>query len=109
MLSQKLSKPPSLLRVLVQTFWPEYLYLGILVSTLDLVIKMIAPIMLGLLLDYFKTDTATTKSDAFTYAGVLVILNAVSAILINQIIMDAFHYGMRVRAACCSLIYRKVS
>ncbi|VEN35015.1 unnamed protein product [Callosobruchus maculatus] len=63
--------------------------------------------MLGNLLEYFRPGTEITRDDAFMYAGGLVALIGVSAILINQYIMCAFHYGMKVRAACCALIYRK--
>lgn len=65
--------------------------------------------MLGKLLEYFKPEPSVTKTEALWYAGGVVALNALSALLINQYIMGAFHYGMKVRAACCALIYRKVS
>lgn len=76
---------------------------------MDIVVRLSQPLMLGKLLDYFRTDTNITKEEALWYAGALVALNAISALLINQYIMGAFHYGMRVRAACCALIYRKVN
>lgn len=105
--TKKCSKKPSLLKVLVATFWPEYLYLGIIDAFMDIVIRVSQPIMLGYLLDYFRSDTELTKEDALWYAGAVVGLNACSALLINQFICNAFHYGMKVRAACCALIYRK--
>nr|XP_023020915.1 multidrug resistance-associated protein 4-like [Leptinotarsa decemlineata] len=75
---------------------------------MDLIFRLIQPIMLGYLLDYFKPNqTTTTKTDALWYAGAVVALNTISALFINQYIMDAFHYGMKVRAAVCALIYRK--
>lgn len=106
--SRKLSRKPSLLRVLVATFWPEYLSLGIILATMDIAVRLTQPVVLGKLLDYFRTDTDITKETALWYAGAFVGLNAVSVLLVNQYIMGAFHYGMRVRAACCALIYRKV-
>ncbi|XP_022904684.2 ATP-binding cassette sub-family C member 4-like isoform X1 [Onthophagus taurus] len=104
---KKVSKKPSLLKVLVATFWPEYLYLGFLLVIMDLGLRLAQPMLLGNLLDYFRPDTTTTKNQALIYAGAVVLSNAGSALLINQYIMGAFHYGMKVRAACCALIYRK--
>ncbi|KAG5875254.1 hypothetical protein JTB14_011933 [Gonioctena quinquepunctata] len=105
---KKRQQKPSLFKVLIATFWPEYLYLGVLLATMDLVFRLLQPIMLGHLLDFFKPGPkTTTKTEALWYAGAVVALNSVSALFINQYIMDAFHYGMKVRAAVCALIYRK--
>ncbi|CAH0558003.1 unnamed protein product [Brassicogethes aeneus] len=104
---EKLGKKPSLGRVLVSTFWPEYVYLGVLLCVMDLGVRLIQPIYLGYLLDYFRPNSVVTETEALWYAGAVVGMNAVSAIFVNQYIMNAFHYGMKVRAACCALIYRK--
>ncbi|XP_057653050.1 ATP-binding cassette sub-family C member 4-like [Diorhabda carinulata] len=111
--NKHLSKPnkterrPSLLKTLVATFWPEYLFLGCILVTMDLLVRLTQPIMLGNMLTYFRPGSTTTKTEALYYAGALVALNGASALLINQYIMNAFHYGMKIRAAVCSLIYRK--
>ncbi|XP_018575091.1 multidrug resistance-associated protein 4-like [Anoplophora glabripennis] len=105
--AKKNNKKPSLLRVLVATFWPEYLYLGVLLAFMDIFIRLSQPLMLGRLLEYFKPVPTVTKTEALWYAGGVVVLNALSALFMNQYIMGAFHYGMKVRAACCALIYRK--
>jgi ATP-binding cassette subfamily C (CFTR/MRP) protein 4 len=99
---------PSLLKVLIATFWPEYLGLGIILVVMDLLVRLTQPMMLGKLLDHFRPNSTVDKTAALWYAGAIVGLNALSALLINQYIMRAFHYGMKVRAACCALIYRKV-
>ncbi|CAG9814465.1 unnamed protein product [Phaedon cochleariae] len=105
---KKRQKQPKLFHVLVSTFWPEYLYLGTISVFMDILVRLSQPIMLGYLLDYFKPGPkTTTKSEAMWYAGAVVGLNALSALMINQYIMNAFHYGMKVRAAVCALIYRK--
>lgn len=64
--------------------------------------------MLGKLLECFRGDKNIEETDALYYAAGLIALNSCSVLFINQYIMMAFHYGMKVRAACCSLVYRKV-
>lgn len=75
----------------------------------DIPVRLTQPLMLGKLLEYFRTGSSVTRDEALIYAGIIVALNGVSAIFINQYVMGAFHIGMKVRAACCALIYRKVS
>lgn len=45
--------------------------------------------------------------DALLYASGIVLLNAFSAIFKSHIQYISFHNGMKIRAAVCSLIYRK--
>ncbi|XP_045472553.1 ATP-binding cassette subfamily C member 4-like isoform X2 [Harmonia axyridis] len=104
---RKTKKKPSFLKVLAATFWPEYTFLGVMVLVQEIFLRLYLPIALGDLLGYFRKDSTTTKNEALWYASAVVVVNACCAILINQYIVNAFHYGMRVRAACCSLIYRK--
>lgn len=106
--SKILQQKPSFFRALVATFWPEYLSLGILLAAMDIGVRLIQPFVLGKLLDYFQADTNVSKEAALWYAGALVALSGFSAFLINHYMMGASHYGLRVRAACCALIYRKV-
>lgn len=85
------------------------MYLGSLAFVIDIVLRLSQPLMLGKLLDYFAPESLKDRPEALWYAGAVVALNAATALTINQYIMEAFHYGMKVRAACCALIYRKVN
>ncbi|CAO1401294.1 unnamed protein product [Diamesa serratosioi] len=100
-------KRPSLIKALCRTFWPEYTLLGIIAVINDIGIRLSAPIFLGMLLEYFRPDTEMTRKNAFIAAGALVMLNAISAVTINQFLIGSFANGMKVRVAVCSLIYRK--
>lgn len=102
-----LSGKPSLLKALFQTFWPEYLLTGAILFV-ENIFRIMQPLMLGELLDYFRPGTTKTENDALIYAVAVVLLNGAVVLLINQYYMQSFHYGMKVRAACCALIYRKV-
>lgn len=77
-------------------------------TVMEIGFRLLQPFMLGKLLEYFKPNSDMTKNEAFYYAGAVVALTALSALFINQYIVEAFHYGMKVRAACCAIIYRKV-
>ncbi|KAH1024385.1 hypothetical protein HUJ05_003874 [Dendroctonus ponderosae] len=104
--ANKKQKKASLLVGLLQTFWPELTILGITLVLMQ-VFSLIQPMMLGQLLAYFRADTGLTKQDAFLYAGAISVCTFLNALLSNQYIMGAFHYGMKIRAACCALVYRK--
>lgn len=94
--------------MLVATFWPEYLFLGLLLAAMEIGIRITQPLVLGKLLQYFREDTTISREEALWYAGALVALSALTAFLMNHYGMESSHYGIRVRVACCTLIYRKV-
>jgi ABC-type multidrug transport system fused ATPase/permease subunit len=98
---------PSLLKAIALAFRWEYARLGIFNAVNDLGIRLFQPILLGWLLGYFKPGSTTTKEDAYLFAGGLFLLTMLSMFMFNHFTVGAFHIGMRVRAACCSLVYRK--
>ncbi|XP_058822716.1 ATP-binding cassette sub-family C member 4-like [Topomyia yanbarensis] len=98
---------PSLIKAIFKTFWYEYTVLGIIVFFNDIVVRLSQPIFLGLLLQYFRQDSNVTHEQALYYAAAIVILNAISAVTINQYVLGCFQNGMKVRIAMCSVIYRK--
>nr|CAD7424074.1 unnamed protein product [Timema monikensis] len=59
------------------------------------------------MLEYFKPGSNVPKEYAYYYAGGIVATTGLSMFLINQFQFNAFHIGMKLRVACCSLVYRK--
>nr|CAD7203693.1 unnamed protein product [Timema douglasi] len=59
------------------------------------------------MLEYFKPGSNVPKEYAYYYAGGIVATTGLSMFLINQFQFNAFHIGMKLRIACCSLVYRK--
>jgi ABC-type multidrug transport system fused ATPase/permease subunit len=104
---QSKGKKPSLLKAIALTFPWEYTKLGIFHAVNDLGIRLIQPILLGFLLGFFKPGSETRKEHAYFFAGGIVFLTMLSMLMFNHFTVEAFHIGMRVRAACCSLVYRK--
>ncbi|KAL1501385.1 hypothetical protein ABEB36_006713 [Hypothenemus hampei] len=100
------NKKPSLLWAISRTFWPEYTILGVILILMQ-TFSLLSPLMLGQLLSFFREDSNLTKTDALFYAGAISLCSFFTALLTNQYVMGAYHYGMKVRAAACALIYRK--
>lgn len=48
-----------------------------------------------------------THEMALYYAGGIVLVNAMGSLILNHFFLNSFHYGMKVRVAVCSIIYRK--
>lgn len=100
-------KKPSLIKAIAKTFWREYAVLGFIQFFNDILVRLTQPLFLGWLLDYFSPKSVTTRDAAFCHAGALIALSAISAITINQFVLESFANGMKVRVATCSLMYRK--
>nr|CAH7718231.1 unnamed protein product [Callosobruchus chinensis] len=103
------ARKPSLSRAIFKTFYKSYLVYGLFLLFQCLVIKMLQPIVLALYISYYDKSTNKLGPEM----GWLLAVGVVAMSFANMIIM---HYsnlgcvriGMRVRIACCSLIYRKL-
>lgn len=72
------------------------------------VYRVSQPLLLGRLLRYFSsTQTDVSKSDAYLYALGVVLCSAINIFVIHPYMMAILHMGMKMRIACCTLIYRK--
>ncbi|CAG5124702.1 unnamed protein product, partial [Candidula unifasciata] len=108
---------PSLLRALIYTFGLQYMLVGIVVF-LEVVIyikflllgegtKVIQPLLLGGLIRYFTPDSTVSKLDAWLYALGVSLCAIVLAISHHPYFFCVQRIGMRMRVACCSLMYKK--
>ncbi|XP_046989234.1 ATP-binding cassette sub-family C member 4-like [Schistocerca americana] len=104
---QQKKKKPSLMSAIGGAFFWQYTQLGLLVLVNDVIVRLVQPLMLGYLLAYFTPPRTMSKESAMAYAGAIVLCTAFNTLFFNHYTLGAFHAGMRVRAACCSLIYRK--
>lgn len=72
--------------------------------------RMSQPMLIGGLLTYFNHDESdsTDLRYAYIYASGLILSMLVNIILYHYSQMEITHCAMKVRVACCSIIFKKV-
>lgn len=82
---------------------------GLLFFIQLMILRVLQPIFQRLVINYFGAENQTTRDEALIYAGGLVVVTLCVVLLMHHTILRAQRVGMRIRVACCSLVYRKVS
>nr|CAD7572167.1 unnamed protein product [Timema californicum] len=100
-------RAPSLLRVLWKTYAWSYMWYGALTLVLTCGLRITTPIFLASLIAYFNPESTYTKSDAYMYAAALITCSLTTALCAHNISFGNQVVGMKIRVACCSLVYRK--
>ena len=59
------------------------------------------------MIEYFTPNSRVTLTEAYLYGGGVVAMAALDTILHHPYFFSLTHIGMKIRVACCSLIYRK--
>ncbi|XP_063235987.1 ATP-binding cassette sub-family C member 4-like [Bacillus rossius redtenbacheri] len=106
--SKMKGKDPSLLKAIVRTFGPQYMFSGLLSLIFSVVTKVARPVLLGKVIEFFAAGGSMSQQDALLCGGGMVLLGFASQLLEQHALMSAGFVGMRVRIACCSLMFRKV-
>ncbi|XP_023231554.1 multidrug resistance-associated protein 4-like [Centruroides sculpturatus] len=100
-------KKPSLLKTLIPIFGRKYLLLFTLPILQECFLLIVQAYLLGIVIDYFDDQTADTETIArLSAAGVCMCL-FLYMLCIHSLIFNTQRLDMQLRAACCSLIYRK--
>lgn len=102
------NRKPLLLRAVVKTFGRLYCFTGLIQLVLSAVLRVAQPIFLGKFILFFNKDTTVSKNEAYIYAGTLIFCTFLSVILVHHSYLVCQQIGMRIRVACCSMIYRKI-
>lgn len=123
-------KQNSLRWTILCTFWRDFVYLGVLSFFNDIVFQLGQPFLMGQFLNYFRLVNQTllmltelillkihniffshfqkmSYSQALMYASCMILCNVLNIFVCNHFVHFASQFGMRVRVAVCSLIYRK--
>ncbi|XP_041806324.1 ATP-binding cassette sub-family C member 4-like [Chelmon rostratus] len=102
-------RPPKLTKVLVQCYWRSYLLIGIYIF-IEEVIKVIQPVLLGKMIEYFETYDPTNTSavyEAYSYAAGISLSTLGLTVLHHLYFYNVQRAGMKIRVAMCHMIYRK--
>ncbi|XP_011701753.1 PREDICTED: multidrug resistance-associated protein 4-like [Wasmannia auropunctata] len=108
----KKSVRPKLYRAIFKAFWLPYFIIGIFTFIQSSVIRVTIPILQGWIIDYFARDSIakykTEMNEMLIYVASLVICNVVYIMMMHHTMIQSLQIGMRIRAACSSLLYRKL-
>lgn len=102
---------PRLERALIRTFWKEYICIGLLFSLQFTILVILSPIIVSWIITYFRISDDTkpiTKNEVLAYVGYLIMCLVISVFILHHATLLSRKIGMKMRIACCSLIYRKV-
>uniref|UniRef100_A0A2S2QEN8 Putative multidrug resistance-associated protein lethal n=1 Tax=Sipha flava TaxID=143950 RepID=A0A2S2QEN8_9HEMI len=102
-------RQPSLARVLFQMFGLNYFIFGLLHCVVELGLKLMQPLLIGGLLAYFNPDksNSTDLTHAYMCASGLVLNMLISLVMYHAIQIEVLNFGMKMRIACCSVIFKK--
>ncbi|XP_047107183.1 ATP-binding cassette sub-family C member 4-like [Schistocerca piceifrons] len=104
---QKHSKP-SFAMAIFRTFWLRYFIYGVFELFDQLILRVAQPLLLGFTIQYFNPGSTITEEQAYIYASLMVLINFLKLFCHHHYTMLTTYVGMRVRVACCALLYRKV-
>ncbi|XP_022918682.2 ATP-binding cassette sub-family C member 4-like [Onthophagus taurus] len=105
---EKLKDQPSLTKAIWEVFGINFVSYALVAVATELIFKVGQGLSFIRLLKYFSDDTSSISTrEAYVYASVLIICGFAIAIGSHLYMFGYQILGMKVRVACCSLIYRK--
>ncbi|XP_068628985.1 ATP-binding cassette subfamily C member 4-like [Battus philenor] len=100
---------PSLSRAIFRSFWFEYMICGFLVGILFIILWPLVPYTLALFIGYFSGEkTPENYRNAHIHNFLMNLLSITTALILPHLHLIQGRVGMRVRIACCSIVYRKI-
>ncbi|XP_018322221.1 probable multidrug resistance-associated protein lethal(2)03659 [Agrilus planipennis] len=102
------NKQPSLMLVVCKMFAASYVLWGLLAFVVAGIVKSFQPTILGLFIQQFSNSGENTFQNKLIYGSVLVFISLLCSFCQYQLVFKFAIIGMRIRVACCSLVYRKI-
>lgn len=106
--TEKLQSEPSLARAIFRTFFWDNIKIMLILILESSILRLLLPVFLGKVTDYFNTKTTEKQSIALCYGfGLVVALFGISFCM-HHYFFYCDKLGYKIRVACSSLIYKKV-
>ncbi|XP_078099628.1 ATP-binding cassette sub-family C member 4 isoform X1 [Sander vitreus] len=102
-------RTPSLAKGIIKCYWKPYGVLG-LFTLVEEVIKVIQPVILGKMIEYFENydpDNMTALYETLGYAAGLSMCTICLALTHHLYFFHVQRTGMKIRVAMCHMIYKK--
>ncbi|XP_058839982.1 ATP-binding cassette sub-family C member 4-like [Topomyia yanbarensis] len=98
----------SFLRVICGIYGWTMITRGLMYTTVDSFSRVFQPLCLGGLVSYFAPgQTTISRTEAYYYAAGIVFCSLVPVVIFHHFILYIYQIGMKIRVACCSLLYKK--
>ncbi|XP_074027104.1 probable multidrug resistance-associated protein lethal(2)03659 isoform X2 [Leptinotarsa decemlineata] len=105
-LSQK--RTPSMSKVIVKAFYGDIIYYGIILLVLEIFVRYRSPMYFVRVFKFFSPNQGPIqKSEAYFFATGIMLCSCIVVMVMHPYLLAVQHVGMKIRVACCSLIYRK--
>ncbi|XP_037509647.1 ATP-binding cassette subfamily C member 4 isoform X1 [Rhipicephalus sanguineus] len=103
----KQGKRPNLLNAIFRAFGFTYIMVSLLVLIEECFKNVMQPVMLGWVVRYFAAPESISKTEFYLSAAGVSILGGMHIFTHHPYFFNMQRIGMRIRIACCSLVYRK--
>ncbi|XP_065085908.1 ATP-binding cassette sub-family C member 4-like [Ochlerotatus camptorhynchus] len=100
-------RPWRLLKVVFKIYGPSVILFGGIYSWLESACRIAQPFLLGQLILYFDQADSSPISEAYLYAGGLVLTVVAPLAIFHLYQLFLLQVGMKLRIGCCALIYQK--
>ncbi|XP_075538961.1 ATP-binding cassette subfamily C member 4-like isoform X1 [Dermacentor variabilis] len=103
----KQGKRPNLLNAIFRAFGFTYVMVSLLMLIEECFKNVMQPVMLGWVVRYFAAPESISKTEFYLSAAGVSILGGMHIFTHHPYFFNMQRMGMRIRIACCSLVYRK--
>ncbi|XP_025836971.1 probable multidrug resistance-associated protein lethal(2)03659 [Agrilus planipennis] len=105
--AKKKNKKPRLITALRKTFFKSFSLYGFILL-IQVFVRVYQPICLAELIKYFDPVNGYSKDQGWILSSGVILLAFMNILIAHHAGIGCLRIGMRVRIACCSLIYRKL-